>query len=173
MGAERSCHNSGQAILETLLSMPLVLAMVFIVVRVNMLLQMSIVNQQYSRAQAFELVGNSSIYPELRFRYGSELAFTERGHQQMVLGVSGNLATEGYTPEPLTMRISRQGGPQGSNDPGEPAQRGLIRIRNNIVLCTQTESTIGAGALPLDTSNPDFGEGFIYSYCNTPYGEEG
>lgn len=136
--------NSGQSILEFLLMLPMLVGITFMMVRVSSAIQVSIVNQQYARAQALWLAFNSPIYPALKFRVNSDGAqdiFVEAGVNQMIIGVSGNLAPDSgdYAPEASTQLIVRPGQTDvGSNEPSaEPNERGNIRVRTTVSLCTQ------------------------------------
>src|SRR4051812_43761116 len=81
--------ESAQALVEFLLLLPAVIVLIVVLVRVNSAIQVSIVNQQYARAQALWLAFNSPVFPELRhrvkdFQSGSKMS------NQMVIGVAQN-----------------------------------------------------------------------------------
>jgi hypothetical protein len=52
--------EAGQSLLEFLLMFPMLLALVIVLIRVNTAIQISIVNQQYARAQTFVLTSNAA-----------------------------------------------------------------------------------------------------------------
>lgn len=137
-------NEEGQSVLEFVLMLPVLLGLTAVVYRVNAAIQMSIVNQQYSRAQALFLAFNSPVYPELRFR----MDLQRKGYNQMVLGVSDNPAPKNedqYNPEATVWDIAPRT-PGGSNEPqAEPDLRTKVRIRNTVHLCTQSD-VVGAGS---------------------------
>src|SRR4051812_29317262 len=86
---QKQSSDSGQAMVEFLLLLPAIVVLIVVMVKVNMAIQVSIVNQQYARAQALWLAFNSPVYPELRhrvknFQTGNKMA------NQMIIGVSQN-----------------------------------------------------------------------------------
>ena len=170
--------EEGQSVLEFLLMLPMMVALVVILVRINTAIQISIVDQQYARAQALTLAFNSSVYPELRLRNPS---LTERGYSQMILGVSSNPAVAGYIPEAATHYIARRKGEASGEDKKEPKARALIRVRNSVTLCTQPNVVSGAGGgnVPImklvsqgsafTASGPsNLGENVKFDYCGGP-----
>ena len=50
--------------LEFLVMLPLMVGLAMLMIRVNTVIQMGIVNQQYARAQALFVAGNGSEYPQ-------------------------------------------------------------------------------------------------------------
>lgn len=142
--------SEGQSILEFLLMLPALVGLIVLLVRVNSAIQVSIVNQQYARAQALFLAFNSPVYPELALR---ESQLTDKGYNHMLIGVSDNSSPgEGQVYEPLatTAYVARKKG-QGSNDNGaEPKQRGSVRVRTTVTLCTQPNIIkVGGAAKPI------------------------
>ena len=157
MGVSRKneLRDSGQAMVEFLLLLPAVVILIAVLVRVNMAIQVSIVNQQYARAQALWLAFNSPVYPELRhrvknFQQGSKMS------NQMVIGVSQNSfpeeGDEVYQPEATVQNVSqRKTG--GNDDPQiEPEARSRVRIRTTVSLCTQANVSPDGPLLDLDKS---------------------
>jgi len=71
-----------------------VLALVIVLARVNMAIQVSIVNQQYATAQAHWLAFNSApFFPQLFLRVRNFQEAPKRGNL-MILGVSSNTVPE-------------------------------------------------------------------------------
>jgi hypothetical protein len=141
MGAELSLVKSeqGQSVIEFALLLPLLVAMGMIMIRVNVAMQVSIVNQQYARAQVLFLAFNSPYYPELGFQQ----SLLERKANQVVVGVSDTVyaADQGpeTPPEATVIRVTRSKKVVGSNASKEtPASRSMVRIRTTVTLCTQT-----------------------------------
>lgn len=180
---KRNC--SGQSILEFLIVLPLMVGLVMLMVRVNTAIQISIVNQQYTRAQALFIAYNSAVYPRLEQRIagGDKSAFN-----QMIMGMSfkaisaGDDFTEGNRqPDAPLGIISRKG---GSDDPKiEPEQRAKVRIRTTVTLCTQTNFVRDRGGamvpvLDVSSKNGQFAsngnyklsEGMTFDYCSAPEG---
>ncbi len=162
--------QEGQSILEFLLLLPIMVGIVAVMIKVNSLIQMAIVNQQYARSQALFLTYNSPVYPELRFRAGNS-GMEAQGYSQMVVGVSENIADGGseYEPEASTQNILRTiGQPIGNDDPRFEGSRlrGLVRVRNTVTLCTQTNSVaIKGGFIPAYRMQ----EGVQLQYCRSPF----
>src|SRR5947209_8462468 len=106
--------NRGQSVLEFLFMLPIMVALTMMLVKVNTAIQVSIVNQQYARAQALWLTFNSPIYPALVSRMAN---FLPRAFNQMIIGVSDNLAVPtGYEPKAMEQKINRTRGPAGSEE---------------------------------------------------------
>lgn len=169
-----SGHERGQSVVEFLISLPLMLGLVVLLVRVNTAIQISIVNQQYVRAQAIFLTYNSPVYPELRLRSG---AMHEEGFNQMLIGMSetappsSESGREFYADAPV-FSISRNKVATDDESQQEPDRRSKIRVRTTVTLCTQTEVVPVSGGKPkpvLDTGNilsEQYKPGA--SYCMSP-----
>ena len=129
----------GQSVVEFLIFLPILVLFVVTTIQVNTAIQIAIVNQKYSRAQTFVLAANSAVYPDLQRRYGPGNFFGDKEIDQMNLGISDNKAVPGYFPTATVVRVSRRGKPTGNNEEQKEdhTQRGLVRIRNNVTLCTQ------------------------------------
>jgi hypothetical protein len=132
--------DEGQSLIEFLLLLPLLVGTVVILVRVNTAIQISIVNQQYARAQALFIAHHSPNFPRLRHHD----RFLERVSNQMVIGVSENNRPDDddgsdYVPAASTQIVARSRKLAGTDgNAGEiPDLRGKVRIRNTISLCTQ------------------------------------
>ena len=149
--------TSGQAMVEFLLLLPAVVILIVVMVRVNTAIQVSIVNQQYARAQALWLAFNSSVYPELRHRVKNFQSGNKMSNQ-MVIGVSQNSfpeeGDEVYQPEATIQNVSRLK-TGGSDDPQtEPDARSKVRIRTTVSLCTQPNVVDGGPLLEVDKADP-------------------
>ncbi len=127
---------------EFVLLMPLLLGLAILMIHVNTAIQISIVDQNYSRAQALFLTYNSPFYPE-KSKQQTLMTFQMN---QILVGVSGNLDSSGdssYSPEATVQNVARSpSNPralQASNEAqSEPkASRANVRIRNTVTLCTQ------------------------------------
>jgi hypothetical protein len=180
MGAEakKMSADSGQAMVEFLLLLPAMVILLVVMVRVNTAIQVSIVNQQYARAQALWLTFNSSIYPELRHRV-KNFQTGNKMSNQMVIGVSQNSfpdeeTDDVYQPEATVQNVSRLK-TGGNDDPQtEPDARSKVRIRTTVSLCTQPN--IGPDGPLLQMDQADFKtqgtwtlkDSTIISYCVRP-----
>ena len=150
-------NEDGQSIIEFLLMLPLLAAISMMLIKVNTVIQVSIVNQQYARAQALSLTYHNSIYPRISLQSTSVLSPEEMS--QMIMGVSDNLSSdENFFPEATTQSITRPGQPTGQDDPQElrPRRRGNVRVRTTVSLCTQDNQK----SFPND--NPAF------TFCRSP-----
>jgi len=149
MAAEVLSNESGQSLVEFMIVLPLLLGLVVIMTRINQIIQVSIVNQQYARHQALVLARNYSIYPKIPLR---ESELTAKGYNQMVIGVSDNVAPDDdprYTPKATVGRITRARVPASDEGKSEPKQRANVRVRNTVTLCTQNNVLIDGGNKPI------------------------
>ena len=127
--------ESGQSILEFLLMLPMLVGFTMILLKLNTAIQISIVDQQYARAQTFFLTLNSPYYPKLLIQSNLSGSSTD----QMLVGVSNNQSTAGYVPQATTQWVARTANAPGAdNSPqSEPKRRANVRVRNTVTLCTQ------------------------------------
>ncbi len=130
--------EEGQSVVEFLLMLPILIGMTVILTKINTAIQISIVNQQYARAQTHFLTYNSPYYPTLR----KQQRLIETSSNQLVVGVSDNAAGGSdtkYVPKATVQSIARSRRVVGSDAAKEePTQRAKVRIRNTVTLCTQT-----------------------------------
>jgi len=141
-------NERGQSLMEFVFMLPLMIGLVMLVIRVNSAIQVSIVNQKYSRAQVLAIAYNSPIYPSLRWRTGDGDIFVSKGNNRMVVGVSDQIVTGDGTipPKATTQRIVDADADVGNNDPQkEHETRGNIRVRNTVSLCTMSFSVSAGG----------------------------
>ncbi len=158
MGVEKKKGEEGQSVIEFVLLLPLMVGMTVMLVRINTAIQMSIVDQQYARAQTLWLAFNSPVYPQLRLL---EDTVVPNKFSSITLGVSDNVApdpSEGqpYQPIASTQNITRQPHVTDS-DPhdGNPTQRSLVRVRDTVTMCTQPNFLqSGTEILPLTATSP-------------------
>ncbi len=161
--------EAGQSVIEFLMLLPMLVGLTVLLVRINTAIQISIVDQQYGRAQTLFLTSNSPFYPSLGLQAG---LIRDRTHQ-MVVGVSENPAPLGgkYVPFASTQLIARSKKARASDvAKEEPALRANVRIRNSVTLCTQSlfiESGKG-GIQPILSLTPDL----LHGAAPSPLGEE-
>lgn len=147
---EKGRHGeSGQSIIEFLLMVPIVIGLTMMMIKVNTVIQISIVNQKYARAQALFIAYNSPYFPELRFR---KEMIEDRKSNQMILGVSGKIAPEEgveYFPDPVIYRIVGKGKDVGIDDGAseDVNRRGRIRVRTSVAMCTQVNVVESSGEI--------------------------
>jgi hypothetical protein len=132
--------ESGQSLIEFVLMCPLLAAILLVLIRINTIIQVSIVNQQYARAQTHFLTFNSPVYPAITHR--SRLI--DQQSNRMIMGVSDNTITDedegaDYAPEASVQMIARTAAQAKGKGPDheEPKIRGYVRVRNTVALCTQ------------------------------------
>lgn len=140
--------DRGQGALEFLLLLPMCLGVVMLMIRVNTVIQISIVDQKYAREQALFVAGNAADYP-LRPGVVETLAGTGASmSNQLVMGVSENAPTgtgdadsESFNTQASTFVIGRASNRLGSDAQGEVNKRSKIRVRNTVNLCLPLLST--------------------------------
>ena len=131
--------DSGQSVLEFLFVLPVTIAVLLVMIRSNTAIQMSIVDQKYSRSQIFFLAGNASEYP-LRRKVVQDM--TDDGMNQLILGVSEDAPRdsdggEGGDTAASSYYIGRRPGLTGEDaDPGDSISKRLnVRVRNTVTIC--------------------------------------
>lgn len=139
--------ESGQSLFEFIFLFPFMIGMSVLLVRLNTVIQMSIVNQKYSRMTALRVVFNSAEYPSHDRATKTDWR-TPLGMNQMIIGVSGkvmgaedDLGNLRVQPEAQTYRVTRSLASPGGDDSKinnqqEPETRAHVRVRNTISLCT-------------------------------------
>lgn len=131
-------QEEGQSIIEFLLLLPLMVGLAMSLIWINTAIQISIVNQQYARAQTLFLAFNSPFYPEISRRSSLETS----GINQMVIGVSDNPTSsdglDNIEPEATVQSIATKSASAGASDANReyPNLRARVRIRNTVTLCT-------------------------------------
>lgn len=170
----------GQSVLEFLLVLPLLFGITSLLVRVNTVIQMSIVDQKYARQQLLFVSGNGADYPR-RAGMVNDMMYAYPGNV-LTVGVSEN-----YTPEndpahrtlASTYSISRKSDPPGADnsDQMEVQKRSNIRVRNTVSICIPLVSFGGRPALsPGDSGIPQYQlpeDPTQWTYCNTRQDFEG
>ena len=180
-GLDNRDGESGQSIVEFLLLLPAIVALTVVLFKVNTAIQISIVNQQYARAQALHISYNSPVYPYRGSGNLIQSQFVEKGYNRMVVGISDN-SPEGdedvageYIPEASVHMIARNKLKAGS--PGqpkeEPAERGFVRVRTTVALCTPSH-VISAGkgfVAPTSLTLRDPFDPKAFLFCRSPLDE--
>ncbi len=143
--ADRRQKERGQALIEFILLLPIVLMFVWYLVHVSLAINKSIVGQKHTRSQLFLKLFNHRSGPIY-----SEFAQTRRSH--FYIGVSDEVVQgEGRPPAPTEM-LGVGPSPKlkkGMNDePGEPtanSARQRVRVRTVFGICTHRKKTAGGG----------------------------
>jgi hypothetical protein len=170
----------GQGVVEFLFVLPVILLMSMFLVRTNTVIQMSIVNQKYARAQNLFLTYNSAEYPDLVRR-----AAQPNLEHQTVLVASNEAPREGaggdgrvfyaatfkikpgkggyfesFKEDGTANSVERgiAGRAEGEDAEGQRdivRERSFVRVRNTVTLC-----------MPLNTTlNPSQNMPANISYC--------
>lgn len=161
-GVEKGLGESGQSLLEFLFMLPVMVGLIIIMVRVNSAIQISIVNQKYSRAQALFLTYSSAYYPRRQLVADN---FIASGYNRMVIGVADKPISEtDNRAEASTQIVVRdRAGVAGDGPSGqEPAERAVVRVRTTVALCTQTVA-LGPG---IAATAENIGEKSVFSFCS-------
>lgn len=166
--------ESGQALVEFLLVIPAIILFFVLMVRINSAVQVSIVNQKWSRAHIHFLAMNSPVFPMLKFREDPSRGMAVSKSDQFVLGISGDLLEDGdeVTPSATVIAIKGKRGLPGmptrgdNSNQSEPARRDQIRVRNTVTMCTQNNFVNSSGkGTPLDAQNFPNRWGEEISFC--------
>lgn len=166
-------HEEGQSVIEFLIMLPVVVGLAVFMVKVNTVIQMGIVNQQYSRAQALNFSYNSPVYPHLERRPH----MIKLKYDQILMGVKEYRANEegDLRTESSTYKITKTGG-SVENQSESIHERSEIRVRNTVTLCTQMNlAGNGKPLIDLNEAYPfkpkgavNLNEGTEFVYCKGP-----
>ncbi len=160
--------------------LPVILALLVVIIKIQTAIQISIVNQKYARGRALFLSYNNPVYPH---RGLAAPQLEAKGYNRMVIGVSDNSVTDeegvsSYTPRAITQTISRSASTAigGSNeDKAEPDRRNVVRVRTTVALCTPSWVVRAGGQYaPISAVQDSLGSDFTpaaYAYCRSPRDE--
>lgn len=131
----------GQALIEFILLIPIVLLFVWYLVHVNVAINKSIVGQKHARSQLFLKMFNHRSGPMF-----AEFSQTRRSH--FYIGVSDKVVIGQSRPEAPTEMLGVGPSPKLQKDmndePGEPAANSLrqrVRVRTVFGICTHRKKT--------------------------------
>jgi hypothetical protein len=139
-------NDSGQSVMEFIFTLPLLLGLTALMIRVNTVIQMGIVNQQYARAQALYLAFNSPFFPEIDRR----IKLIEKKQNAFLVGISNETAPDNasdYKPAAPLYSIARsrkQAAKASDASKEEPTLRAKVRVRSTVTLCAASQF-IGSG----------------------------
>ncbi len=135
MASSTTAAERGQSLLEFVLLLPVMVGMLILMVRISSSVQVSIVNQKYSRLRIFEFTDNAPYYPKIDF---FRRFFLEQNANRMVIGVSDQpVSGESVEPDASTVKINSSRQVVGSNEArAEPDLRSEVRVRNTVEICT-------------------------------------
>jgi hypothetical protein len=131
----RKLGERGQALIEFIMLVPLIMAFVWYLVHVNLAINKSIVGQKAARSQLFLKMYNHRSGPVLG-EFGNVV------RSMFYVGVAGNVTDDGSVKAPIeTLGIGPNPKPmsQASDDPGEApigSFRQNVRIRTVFGICT-------------------------------------
>ncbi|NUM89488.1 MAG: hypothetical protein HUU37_09815 [Bdellovibrionales bacterium] len=149
----QGCGERGQALIEFLMMMPLLIAILWYMLHVNSAINTSIVQQKHVRSHLFIKLFNHANGPVKREYLPPD--GPARAHYAMA--VSANVlpgAESGSSTGSIRAPVRRMGvglnpsvNPSANNDPGEPTGGVLrqdVRIRTAFGICTSKKPTTGA-----------------------------
>jgi hypothetical protein len=154
----------GQSVLEFIFMLPILIGLVVVMVRTNTVIQMSIVNQKYARAQALWLTFNSPHYPRTDLRKSD---FIPPGFNRMVIGMAELPVDEtGGKAIASVQAVTRDGRSTASDGPAqaEPLDRASVRVRTTVALCTQSNVIVTPSGVKEVTAD-NIGEQTVYDFC--------
>ena len=136
-----TASEGGQALIEFIILIPIVLLFVWYLVHVNLAINKSIVGQKHARSQLFLKMFNHRSGPMY-----SEFVQTKRSH--FYIGVSSKVMQNDGRPEAPTEILGVGPAPRLfkniNDEPGEPASnspRQRVRIRTVFGICTHRKKT--------------------------------
>jgi len=161
-------REDGQSVLEFVFMLPVLLGLIVVMVRSNTVIQMSIVNQKYARAQALWLTFNSPYYPRLSFRTPGTAGdqFVQYGFNRMVIGMAETPVDDTGGKATASVQTVVRGGvpaPEGPSQ-SEPIDRAKVRVRTTVALCTQTNAIVTRQGLKAATAE-NIGENTVFDFC--------
>lgn len=139
---KRTKHKKqkGQALLEFIILLPIVLSLLWYMIQVNMTINVSIVNQKSLRAWLFHKMFNHSGGPA---NNGTIQDFISQKRSAFFLGVGKDPYQDGVNPEAPTVSLGAgvkpSKNPDASDDVGEvPVNklRQVVRVRSAYGICT-------------------------------------
>jgi len=174
-------NESGQSIIEFLLTAPILFGFTVILIRSNVAIQMSIVNQKYDRAQTHFTTQNHAFFPRL----GIQDYNVKNEFNQITIGVSDNVfkneedsiyedATRG-TPVVSEVDITR---PRSTTIRRRIASAdsiqsdGKVRIFNSVTLCAHNQYIRSDGQTKRYKSSSfdnSFNARAAFDICGDPY----
>lgn len=140
---EAQAREDGQALVEFIILLPVVLAFLWYLVHVNLAINKSIVGQQAARSQLFLKMFNHRSGPML-----ADFALTRRS--MFYIGVSGQVVAAAGSVQPIAPTEMLGIGPaptlspNADDDPGEAAPNSLrqrVRVRTVFGICTHRKMT--------------------------------
>jgi hypothetical protein len=136
-GRQLKEDERGQALIEFIILLPIVLLFVWYLVHVNVAINKSIVGQKHARSQLFLKLFNHRSGP-----MKSDIALTPRS--DFYIGVSGEVVGAGQSrpiapTELIGVGMKPKPNTRANDDPGEPAAgelRQRVRVRTVVGICT-------------------------------------
>ena len=146
--ANRIKHQKGQALVEFLMLMPIVMALLWYMIQVNMAINVSVVNQKHLRTWLFQKMFNHSGGPA----DGAGIKdFESEKRSAFYIGVTKDPFQDTGKPDAPVIKLGTGTNPDAIDDPDEiplDKLRQNVRIRSAIGICTHRKT------IP-NTSPPD------------------
>ncbi len=141
--------ESGQALIEFIMLVPLLMAFLWYMVHINIAINKSIVAQKHARSQLFLKMFNHRSGP-----MQNDFGFTDRSH--FYVGVSADVVQGTSTPvapiESLGIGPNPKSNPDANDEPGEAQPGSLrqrVRVRSVFGICTHRKK-LPDGSGPTD-----------------------
>jgi hypothetical protein len=158
-------HQEGQSLVEFLLALPFLFFITILMIKINTVIQYSIVNQRYVRETA---VFSTASSPYTRIDFMKEIA--QIGENRIVMGVAQDPipanVTSGASTRPPRFKIQRSGVLREVNDKDltfSNKEQGTVRVSTTLSICTpyQIHPTDKRLLTPADYFN-----GMPFNFCN-------
>lgn len=138
MVVEFAAGEEGQSIIEFMLLLPLMIGLTVMMIRINSAVNVSIVNQKYSRLASHFLTFNSPYFPATGSG-SSEKNQRRPGMHRLTTGIADNVIGAGSRrPKAVEVFVARNRtlASSASNAAGsEPDSRANVRVRTTVTLC--------------------------------------
>ncbi len=135
---DKKKSEAGQALIELMLIMPIFLVVIYMIIKTNQSIQVSINNQKYTRAALTQLTYNNPWFYNRTLAGGSVYGtqVVGQGHQRLTYGIGNDaISLTNSQPVATTQRITRSVTVRGDDGAGEVDRRSDVRVRNTLTLC--------------------------------------
>jgi hypothetical protein len=168
--------EEGQSIFEFVILFPLLLGMTALLIRMNSVIQVSIVNQKYARLQTHFLTFNSPYFPSRATGTAGDNRVT--GMHHLTVGVGDEAIGPGADrPRAVEVFVGRSpAAVAGASDAAnsEPPLRAKVRVRTTVSLCSFSHTLSGGASFSeadrlraLDVQGASRGDAAsIFNFCN-------
>lgn len=173
MKRENLKSEKGQALIELMLMMPIFLVVIYMIIKTNQSVQVSINNQKYTREMLLRLtysspwIYNRSIGTTPGAIFNNQVV--GQGHHRLTFGLADEALGPGAQPIATTQRITRSVSVRGDDTAGEVDRRSEVRVRNTLTLC----GPWAAAAPGVELTNASLTETSQFDICSGPAPVEG